>query len=99
MGTRVQLHNLLKTFTDNVYYQTPESFKMKYPCIRYSKNKRTPSYADGAPYRMAIGYNIMVISSNPDDEIPDQIAALPMAKQVTRYQSKNLYHDVFDIYY
>lgn len=99
MGTRAQLHQILKGLTDNVYYQTPEGFKMQYPCIRYSKNKRTPAFADNIPYKIDSGYSLTVITTDPDDTLPDEVALLPTANQTAKYQSKNLYHDVFDIYY
>lgn len=99
MGTRVQLHEVLKAITDNVYYQPPEGFKMKYPCIRYSRTKIDSIFADDNPYTLTKGYQVIVIYSDPDSDISDKVMKLQTATLESAYKSKNLYHDVFNIYY
>ena len=46
MANRIDLYNLLVGIlgTRNVYYQPPESLKLKYPCIVY--NRRNISNVD-----------------------------------------------------
>ena len=99
MGTRAQLHSLLLTLCDNVYYQTPENMKLKYPCIRYTRNKIDTEHADNQPYRITKGYSLTVMYTDPDYELTDKVAILPTASLETSYKSNNLYHDVFSIYY
>lgn len=99
MGTRAQLHNSLLEICDNVYYQTPEGYKMTYPCIRYDRNRIDIEHANNKPYNHAKRYRIMVISSDADEPIVDQISLLESCSFETGYKYNNLYHDVFNIYY
>jgi hypothetical protein len=99
MGTRVQLHNKLQDITDNVYYQPPESHKMEYPCIRYQRIRIDTEHASNNPYIINKGYQIIAISTNPDDEIVDAVAKITTAVFERRYTYKNLYHDIFNIIY
>lgn len=99
MGTRAQLHSELLAICDNVYYQTPEGFKMVYPCIRYDRNRIDIEHANNKPYKHSKGYRVMVISSNADEPIGDAISLLPTCSFETSYKYNNLYHDVFNIYY
>ena len=48
MASRLNLHNeLIKMLgTNNVYYQPPESIKMKYPAIVYSKSNIRSTFAN-----------------------------------------------------
>jgi hypothetical protein len=41
----------------------------------------------------------MLITSDADSTLADQLAVLPMCAFVRQYQANNLYHDVFNIYY
>ena len=54
MADRLELSAKLKEFlgSDNVYYQAPESKKMEYPAIRYSKTSIKSTYANNAKYLM-----------------------------------------------
>lgn len=99
MGSQVQLHNLLLSICDNVYFQTPESYKMKYPCIRYFRNKMDTSYADNNPYNITKGYRLTVIDSRPDSSISDDVAKLSTSAFENSFRSNNLNHDVFNIYF
>lgn len=101
MGTRIELHHMLEQVlgSPNVYFQPPEDFKMAYPCIRYKFSDGNTIFADNAPYRFKRRYQITVIDANPDSEIPDKVAMLPMCIMDRAYQSKDLNHYVFNIYY
>lgn len=99
MGTRAQLHNELLAICDNVYYQTPEGFKMVYPCIRYARNDINIEHANNKPYAHSKGYSIMVISSNGDEPINDSVLLLPTCSFEKSYKYNNLYHDVYNINY
>lgn len=85
---------------DNVYYQPPENFKMKYPCIRYEKEDINTNYADNKVYTMKDQYSIMVIGPDPDTEIPKIILeTFQYCNFDRRYVSNNLYHDVLTVFY
>lgn len=72
---------------------------MKYPCIRYEKEDIDIEYADDSNYSMRDMYSIMLISKDPDTDIPYKLLTLPLSSFDRRYVSDNLYHDVFTIYY
>lgn len=101
MGKRVDLHNLLKTLLDssNVYYQGPESEKMEYPAIRYSKKNIESTFANNSVYSMNDCYELIVIDSKPDNPVIKKLLALPYCSYDRWYAADNLNHDVLTIYY
>lgn len=101
MGSRLELQNLLESIlgSRNVYYQPPESIKIKYPAIIYSRNNIDNNFADDIVYMQNHTYQIIVIDANPDSEIVDKISKLPMCRYNRHYTSDNLNHDVFILNY
>ena len=101
MGSRLELQNLLESIlgSRNVYYQPPESIKIKYPAIIYSRNDIDNNFADDIVYMQNHTYQIIVIDANPDSEIVDKISKLPMCRYNRHYTSDNLNHYIFTIYY
>ena len=98
---RWDLHSKLQSIIDSefVYFQPPESIKMKYPCIVYSLNKIDIKYADNKSYMYEKRYTVTIIDKNPDSVIPDKMLIFPMCKQENFFTSDNLNHWVFDLYY
>lgn len=101
MGTRLELHEVLCDIlgTRNVYFQPPESVKMKYPAIVYSRNDISNSYADNQVYMQSLEYQVIVIDKDPDSEIVTKVSALPMCTFDRHYTADNLNHDSFNIYF
>lgn len=101
MGSRLELQNLLESIlgSRNVYYQPPESIKIKYPAIIYSRNNIDNNFADDIVYMQNHTYQIIVIDVNPDSEIVNKISKLPMCRYNRHYTSDNLNHDVFILNY
>ena len=101
MGSRLELQNLLESIlgSRNVYYQPPESIKIKYPAIIYSRNDIDNNFADDIVYMQNHTYQIIVIDANPDSEIVDKISKLPMCRYNRHYTSDNLNHNVFILNY
>nr|WP_302637466.1 hypothetical protein [uncultured Clostridium sp.] len=101
MGSRLELQNLLESIlgSRNVYYQPPESIKIKYPAIIYSRNNIDNNFADDIVYMQNHTYQIIVIDANPDSEIVNKISKLPMCRYNRHYTSDNLNHDVFILNY
>ena len=101
MKKRIELHEILCGIlgSRNVYYQPPESVKMKYPAIVYSRNDIKNGYSNNSVYIQSRAYLITVIDKNPDSEYVDKIAQLPLCGFVRNYRADNLNHDVFLIYY
>lgn len=101
MGSRLELQNLLESIlgSRNVYYQPPESIKIKYPAIIYSRNNIDNNFADDIVYMQNHTYQIIVIDANPDSEIVNKLSKLPMCRYNRHYTSDNLNHDVFILNY
>ena len=101
MGQRLQLQDLLEDIAGSgqVYFQPPANVQMNYPCIVYKRDLAITRFADDSPYRYTKRYQITVIDRNPDGEIPDKIAALPMCLHNRFFTADNLNHDVFNIYF
>lgn len=101
MLSRERLHAILKEIigNDNVYYQPPESIRMKYPAIVYSRNSIDNQFADNIVYKQDYSYRIIVIDTNPDSEIVNKISQLPMCRFDRHFVSDNLYHDIFTLYF
>ena len=101
MGTRLELQSKLEELlgSRNVYYQPPESIKIQYPAIVYSKSKIQPTYANNATYSKTKRYELIVIARDPDHEVIDELLNLPYCSYDRPYVSDNLYHDVFTLYF
>lgn len=102
MGSRLELHEELCAIlkTRNVYFQPPESIKMKYPCIRYGKGRPDLRHANNTIYKSTNGYEVTVIDPDPDSEIPDKILNhFRMCSIERHYAADNLNHTVLTLYY
>ena len=84
---------------DRLYFQPPENFKLSYPCLIYSLEDRNSDFADDTPYMVTKRYNLLYISKDPDDPVPDQLALLPLCRFDRRYVADKLYHDSLSIYF
>jgi len=99
MKKREDLHKLLKTYCPNVYYQPPESLKLKYPCIIYAREKLTTQKADNSKYLIHCSYSMRYVSKEPDDPTVTELLLLPFCEHSRHYVADNLHHDSFTIYY
>lgn len=102
MASRLDLHEELCNIlgSRNVYYQPPASVKMKYPCIRYSSDGVDVDRADNRPYKKTNRYEGVIIDSNPDSMIADNILEhFEMCSLGSGYTADNLNHFPFTLYY
>ena len=101
MASRLELHENLCDIlgTRNVYYQPPASIQLKYPCIVYNIDAMNTKYANNGPYIVKDRYTITLIDKDPDSEFVEKLKALPLSAFSRCYQSDNLNHSVFTIYY
>lgn len=83
----------------NVYYQPPESVKINYPAIIYSRNDIDSKYANDKSYINTNCYEVIVIDKKPDNAAIDQILGLPCCIFDRHYTADNLHHDVLILYY
>lgn len=97
MDRRLQLHSLLKTITENVYFQPPTT--QVYPCIVYQMDNAWTQFADNSPYRYTKRYQVTIIDRDPDSTIPNKIAALPQSSFNRFFVADNLNHFVYTLYF
>lgn len=106
MDKRLELHELLCDVVNitepdgdrHVYFQPPESFKIKYPAIIYYRSNIINNYANNSVYKQSTCYELTVIDEDPDSKIVKLISELPRCRFNRHYTSDNLNHDVFTIY-
>lgn len=103
MARRLQLQGELTTLlgSSNVYYQPPESVKIKYPCFIYNNNPGDVQYADNKMYKYDARYDLMYITREADhqDFVKKILRNFEMIDHDRSYRKDNLYHEVFDLYY
>lgn len=101
MASRVDLQRELERLLGarHVYYQAPESVKMEYPAIRYSRSDIDTKSANNKTYMHKNRYEIIVIDRKPDNAVIDELLKLPMCTYDRHYTADNLNHDVMTLYY
>lgn len=101
MGTRLELQSKLEELLGarHVYWEPPETLKMEYPAIVYSRTKIRIDKADNVNYRSINKYEIIVISRKPDSPVIEKILNLFYSSHDNHYVSENLHHDVFTLYF
>lgn len=95
-------HQALKKVlgNDNVYFQSPSTVKMKYPCIIYSVDRIKTIRADNKAYINKRAYQVISITTNPDTDIrEDMLEAFDHCYFERDYTSDGLLHNVFTIYF
>lgn len=101
MGSRLELQTKLEELlgSRNVYFQPPESIKLSYPAIVYSRETIENDHANDGVYMQSLRYSITVIDANPDSELPLKISKLPHCRNDRHFKSDNLNHYVFTLYF
>lgn len=99
MGQRIDLQNLLLTITPNVYFSTPGSNRMVYPCIVYKLDEIQINHADNVPYNQMKRYQVTVIDRDPDTALPDSVSEIPTVRFLRHFTADNLNHYVFTLYF
>lgn len=98
---RIELQYILESIlgSRNVYYQPPETIKIKYPAIIYTLDSIRRTNADSILYNHNCRYSLTYISKNPDDDKILDILSLPNSSLDRRYTADGLYHTAFTIFY
>lgn len=99
MGQRQTLHQILNSFTDYVYFQPPPNITLKYPCIIYERDFSVTHFADDKPYSRKKRYMVTIVDQNPDSDIPEKVAEMPMSSFNRFYAVDSLNHDVYTVYF
>lgn len=100
MKSRLDLHEELCELlgSRNVYFQPPESKKLSYPCIVYKRYDEQIEHANNKPYFRQTGYELTLISKDPDTDLIDKLLYLPYCRYNRHFNADNLNHDVFLLY-
>ena len=71
MGTRLELQSKLEELLGcrHVYFQPPESVKMEYPAIVYSRSSIKKVSANNTGYLLTNKYSVVVIDKKPDNPV------------------------------
>lgn len=101
MGQRLDLHAIFVTLlgSSHVYFQPPPNLQLQYPCIVYKSDGSRSSFADDGHYIRTTRYQVTVIDADPDSEIPEKIATLPMCVQNAAFAKPGLNHSVYTLYF
>lgn len=101
MGQRLSLHQLLKDIPDveDAYFQPPQGFLLKYPCIIYERSDNHTSYADNKKYWLKKQYSVTVIDRNPDSAIVDAVEELDYTEFERFFVVDGLNHTVFQTFF
>lgn len=101
MANRLDLQSKMEELlgNKNVYYDPPESIKMSYPAIKYTKSDIVTTSADDGKYSISCRYDITHISKKPDSEVINKLLALPYCSYDRHYVANNLHHDTLTIYW
>ncbi len=104
--TRAELQSALKDIlgSGNVYYEPPETVKLKYPCIIYNLARMHNRSADNyGPFIRYDSYTVMYITSETmttrgEDSVLEKLMALRGCVFDRTYVADRLHHYVFTVY-
>lgn len=101
MKSRVELQTMLEELlgSRNVYFQPPESIKMKYPAIVYSLSDIRNVHASNVSHKQDRVYQLTYIDEDPDSENVAKISSLQYCEFDRYFASDNLNHYTFTLYY
>lgn len=102
MASRIELQAMLEEIlgSRNVYFQPPETVKMKYDAIRYELANKDIKRANNRLYLFTNCYDGVVITQDPDTAIPDAILShFEMCSFGRPYVADNLNHYPFTLYF
>lgn len=99
---RLSFHDKLVAFlgSRNVYFNPPEGFRLKYPCIVYNyADLSTDAVADDGPYIMSDVYEVTYISQDVGNDVKrDYKQSFKYSKFIRHFVNDGLAHDVFRTY-
>ena|SRR5881409_419222 len=99
MASRLLLQTLLESLCDNVYFQPPNNMEMQYPCIIYNRDQSHTAFADNRPYSRTKRYQVTVVDRDPDSDLPDTVENLPLCAFSRAFDTQDLHHYVFTLFF
>ena len=82
--------------TPKLYFQSPESVKLEYPCIIYKMQEFDSRYADDGPYKILIRFDVTYITRSPTSQVPTLMVKRPGIGFDRYYVADNLHHYVYN---
>lgn len=104
MEPRLKLDALLRNVlrqarkAENLYFQPPSGYRLKYPCIVYSEGRIQNRHANDKVYLQHPFYTVTVIDRDPDSKLKTAVSVLPKCACDRSFISDGLYHTTFTIY-
>ena len=102
MSTRLELQEKLETLlgSENVYFQPPESIKLKYPCIVYSLDPVYTENADNKKYIVINRYHIKHIYKKLSGCLRNELLnSFMMISHDNTLIAEGMYNDDFTLYF
>ena len=102
MASRLELQRDLETFlgSRNVYFQPPETVRMRYPAIVYDIYRVNQRFADNKAYRKLHCYTVTIIDHDSKVEWIDQMLdSFEYCAFDRSYVADNLNHYSFTLFY
>lgn len=99
---RLELQSELVSFfgSSNVYFQPPESIKMKYPALVYTLSSSRARYANNNLYMYRKRYSVTVMDKNPDaDWDKKMVSHFKYCSFDRAYAADNINHWQFTLYW
>lgn len=98
---RINVQRFLETsmelagYTPHVYYRPPESIKLVYPCIVYSRNDFDTRYANNRIYKDMAQYTVTVMDKDPESPLVDILRTAEYCRMTSEFTVDNVHHFVF----
>ncbi len=84
--------------SENVYFDPPESAKIEYPAIIFSREKIWKTEADNVGYLFNDRFEVKFIRKTESGDIVDKLLMLPYCEHNRSYKASDMYHDAFTFY-
>lgn len=101
MASRIELQTFLESLlgSKEVYFQKPESKKMKYPAIKYSLSGFDNKHANNGVYGSMTRYDIILMDWDPDSEFVEKLKNMQYCSFDRHYPADGLNHWSFTLYW
>lgn len=100
MAPRSELRPLFNGLgIENIYFQPPTTLEIKYPCIVYKIDDLVTKAANNRPYSLKTRYQLTLIHANPDNDIKEKLAMLPLCEFDRSYSADKHMHYIFNLYF
>lgn len=85
--------------SDHVYFNPPENYRLRYPCIVYDTDDVERLSADNFAYIKHVQYTVTYISTKPDMGMVYKLMDLPLCSFERHYKADDLEHYVLNLYW